>query len=807
MSRDIDRAGLSPDQRWRLLQLAAAATPAGAHLPPPDGETIDATARFVSERLPHVFGAWASMISALDAASLPTHGARLASMPTDRRALALESLATGEATSWLVRAVVAPLQLVRAQDPALEGALGIPAPRSLPLARERRAGDANRVDLRALAHDEELEVDCVVVGTGAGGAPVAARLAQRGHAVVMLEEGGDFSRADFIGRPFDLQKKLYRDAGLTFTVGNTLIPLPIGKTVGGTTTINSGTCYRTPADVMRRWVLEHGLRALGPGSLDACFERVEAALEIAPSPPEVLGEIAKIVARGADALGYEHGPLQRNAPGCDAQALCCFGCPTDAKRSTNVSYVPMALAHGALLHHHAKVVRVLRERGRAVGVEAIAVGGDGRPARLVVRAKAVVLACGALHTPLTLLENGLANGSDQVGRNLSIHPAGYAFARMPQAVRGWAAVPQGYAIEELGELGIRFEGAFPPPALAAAALGTIGARWTEQVESLERLAAFGFMLRDVSRGRVTRGRGGRPHVRYDLVPEDVKQAVRAQAVLARVFFAAGALEVMPGMALYPRLENERDVERLEREGPSRVRAHHLALSAYHPLGTCRMGADPSRYVVGPEHETHEVPGLFVCDGSAVPGPLGVNPQGTIMAMSEHAVDFVERRIEGRSAAAAPQRARTELAFEETMAGACRRVSDGGAFEAKLIVSVRAEPSLKKAIEARGSVLSLRGTIALPGLVEETPCEGTLTMRPLEGRGTLIYDVSFHDRSGARWSLRGEKHARLFLGLGMTRLHTEIRKEGELVAEGLLRFDLRDVPSWLATFRATDAVGV
>ncbi|MBX7197729.1 MAG: GMC family oxidoreductase, partial [Sandaracinaceae bacterium] len=751
------------------------------------------------------------------AASVPLRGARLSSLALADRTAALEVLATEPASSWLVRAVCAPLQLVRAQDPSLEGALGIPSPRSLPIARERRAGDANRVDLRALGHDEELEVDVVVVGTGAGGAPVAARLAQRGHAVVMLEEGGDFSRADFVGRPLELQKKLYRDAGLTFTIGNTLIPLPVGRTVGGTTTVNSGTCYRTPADVMRRWSVDHGLSALGPGSLDACFERVESALEIAPSPDEVLGEIARIIARGAEALGYEHGPLARNAPGCDAQAVCCFGCPTDAKRSTNVSYVPMALAAGALLHHHAKVVRILRERGRAVGVEAVSVGGDGRPVRLVVRARAVVLAAGTLYTPLVLKDNALANGSGQVGKNLSIHPAGYAFARMPEAVRGWAGVPQGYAIEELASMGIRFEGAFPPPALAAAALGSIGARWTSQVEELDKLAVFGFMVRDVSRGSVSRGPGGRPRVRYDLVPEDVRQVVRAEAVLARVFFAAGALEVMPGMSLYSSLRDLRDVERLEAEGPSRIKAHHLALTAYHPLGTCRMGADPSRYVVGPEHETHEVPGLFVCDGSAVPGPLGVNPQVTIMAMSEHAVDFVERRLEGHastrvsvpagasepsSMASSTRPPRTELAFDETMAGTCRRIADGGAFEASLTVSVRADPSFRKAWEARGSVLTLEGTIRLPGLLaSERPAEGTLTMRPLEGRATLIYDVTFHDERGARWSLRGEKHARFFLGLGMTRLHTEIRKEGELVASGLLRFDLRDVPSWLGTFRA------
>jgi len=810
MSHDFEPSGarpptLGPDQRWRLLRIAEAATPAGRHLPPPDGETVDLTARFVADRLPSLFAGWSALIDALDFASVPFTGRRLSSLPTYERTRALERLASTERTSFLVRAVCAPLQLVRAETPALESALDIPAPRSLPIAREVRRGDANKIDLREADKHVELEVDAVVVGTGAGGAPVAARLAQRGHAVVMLEEGGDFSRADFIGRPFDLQRKLYRDGGLTFTIGNTLIPLPIGRTVGGTTTINSGTCYRTPDDVMRRWALEHGLRDLGPGKLDACFERVESLLEIAPSPPEVLGEIARIVARGAARPGHAHGPLKRNPPGCAPQAVCCFGCPTDAKRSTNVSYVPLALAHGALLYHHAKVVRVLREGSRAVGVEAISVGSGDRPARrMTVRARTVVLAAGTLHTPMILLENELANGSGQVGKNLSIHPAGFASARFEHAVKGWAGVPQGYAIEELGELGIRFEGAYPPPSLVAATLGSVGPAWTRAVEDLDKLAIFGFMLRDVSRGRVTRGSDGRPRVRYDVVPEDVRSAVRAQGVLARVFFAAGATEVYPGMSLYPVLRSLSEVDELEREGPARARAHHHALSAYHPLGTCRMGADPSRYVVGPEHEAHEVEGLFVCDGSAVPGPLGVNPQVTIMAMSEHAVDFVERRIEGRARKAIVRRPHTEVAFDETMAGTCERVSDGGRFVTTLKVRVSGGPSWSAMRAARGGTFALAGTIDLAGLVPSVACSGVLVMRPFERTTTLLYDVTWQSEDGARWSLRGEKHAFLFMGTGMTKLHTEIRKDGELVAKGLLRFDLRDVPSWLATFRALRA---
>ncbi len=807
MSHDIAQAALSPRERWRLLRIAEAATPEGPLLPPPSGDCVERAASLVAGHLPHAFEGWKLLARVLDDAALPVAGRPLSRLPLPRRIEVLEALAEGATTSWLVRAVTAPIELVRAEEPGVQRALGYGASHA-PIARiERHAFDANRIDLASIDEDREIEVDVVVVGTGAGGAPLAAVLAERGHGVAMLEEGGDFTRRDFVGRAVERQALLYRDAGLTHTIGNTLIPLPLGKTVGGTTTINSGTCYRTPEDVQRRWVLEEGLSTLGPGSLDPYFEHVERELSVAPCPPSIVGKIGEVIARGADALGYAHGPLHRNAPGCDAQATCCFGCPTDAKRSTNVSYVPRALRAGAVLYHHAKVTRIVRERGRAAGVEAISVGGEGRPSRLVVRAKAVVLACGAIHTPLLLLENGLANSSGEVGRNLSIHPAGYAFARMPEPVRGWEGVPQSYAIEEFAALGIRFEGGYPPPPVAAAALGSVGRRWTEQLGALDHMAFFGFMLRDTGRGRVTRAGGGGARIRYDLSSEDVRRVVRAQAILARVFFAAGATEVLPGMTRFARLRGLDDVERLETRGIGTLRAHHLALTAYHPLGTCRMGASSTRHVVGPEHESFDVPGLFITDGSAVPGPLGVNPQITIMALSERAAGYVERCVVERErghARRAERLTKRAIVFDETMRGRCVRAADERALAVTLTVTASAHTRLNDAWRARGVVLELEGTITVEDVAIERPCVGTLTMRPAEERGTLLYDVSFADATGARWSLRGEKHARLFLGLGMTRLHTELRREGELVAEGLLRFALRDLPSWLATFRVATA---
>lgn len=786
--------------RDRILRLAEAATPGGRVLGPPGESLVTEVVALLYGIGPAALTGYRGVLRALDLAAWPLAGARLSALPLEARVQALARLSETEGTAALVRLAVTPVKMVRAEDEALLRHLGVRRPASLPLAEEPARWRARRVDARTLGPSEEVHADVVVVGTGAGGAPVAARLAARGHAVVLLEEGGYFGRRDFDGRPLAMHRLLYRDHGLTLAFGNTVMPVPVGRTVGGSTTINSGTCYRTPDDVLRRWQFERGLWELGPGALDPHFESVERALGVEPTPPSVLGGVARVIARGAEALGYRHGPLARNAPGCDAQALCCFGCPTDAKRSTNVSYVPMALEQGAMLFHHTRVERVLTEGRRAVGVEATSLGADGTARRLSVRARAVVLACGTFHTPVLRMQSGLCGGSGQLGRNLTVHPCGYAWARFDEEIRGFAEVPQGYAVEEFVDQGIRFEGGFAPLALAAGSFASLGDEWTARVEGLDRLACFGFMVRETSRGRVTVGAGGRPSIRYAVNDADVRTLTRAQALLARIYFAAGAREVVPGVQGWPALRGRADVERLEREGPDRLRARHHDLTAYHPLGTCAMGADPRRAVVSSEHETHEVEALFVCDGSAVPGPLGVNPQITIMALSERAASFVERRLGSRRAAPrvpAPARA---LVFHETMAGVCARAADGARFRVAFTVEASSESDAGAVVRARGAVLALRGTLTAMGVAEAAPCLGTLCVRPVRRRSNVVYDLSFTGDDGAAYTLHGEKHAPYLAPTGMTRLHTELRRDGEPFATGTLHFDLADLAPFLAGFR-------
>jgi choline dehydrogenase-like flavoprotein len=302
-----------------------------------------------------------------------------------------------------------------------------------------------------LGGDLALECDVVVVGTGAGGAVVGRELAEAGLAVVFIEEGQYHDRTEFTGRAISMQQKLYRRGGSTFSVGNVAIPIPLGQTVGGSTTVNSGTCYRTPDRILHDWQRELGLDELGPEQLAPYFDRVEAVLGVEYAKAELLGGNGRVIARGCDALGFKaHGPLKRNAPACDGQGVCCFGCPTDAKRSTNVSYIPLALKAGAEVFAGARMTRIIVEGGKARGVVARTEGGH----TITVRARAVVIACGSIMTPIVLARQGLGARSGQLGKNLSIHPACGALAEFDEQILSWKGIPQGYSIHELHDEGI-----------------------------------------------------------------------------------------------------------------------------------------------------------------------------------------------------------------------------------------------------------------------------------------------------------------------------------------------------------------
>ncbi len=475
---------------------------------------------------------------------------------------------------------------------------------------------------------ERIDADVCVIGAGAGGAVVAAELAEGGADVVLLEQGSEHDADRFSAKPLEMLARLYRDGGQTTTFGAPPILLPLGRGLGGTTLVNSGTCFRTPPAVLDRWRSAHGVE-FDRAELDRCFARVENSISVAEVDPELAGANAAVARRGAERLGWSHGYLRRNARGCVGSGVCAFGCPTSAKQHTGITYLPRARAAGARVLTSADAQRILTEgvpRGRrARGVRVRVAGRD-----VEVHAPQVVLAAGTVHTPPLLACSGLGRESGALGRNLVLHPATAAFALMDEIVDMARGVPQSFYVDEFASQGIMFESVAGPPSYVALALPLTGARHAEAMTRYRQLAQFGLMVSDHSSGRVHvdalgGGRASRaagvstPLIQYELSEPDVAKFRIGLARLRELFEAAGAREVYlpltPGVA------------------PERARARDLKLLAFHPLGTARIDADPARGVLDPDLRVHGAEGVHVADGSVMPSSLGVNPQLTIMALA------------------------------------------------------------------------------------------------------------------------------------------------------------------------------
>jgi choline dehydrogenase-like flavoprotein len=465
------------------------------------------------------------------------------------------------------------------------------------------------------------EADVCVIGAGAGGAVVAAELAEGGAKVVVLEQGPWHDPDSFTARPPQMLARLYREAGQTLTIGTPPIVLPLGSGLGGTTLVNSGTCFRTPQHVLQHWREDFGLE-FDSETLDRCFARVESALSVSEVTPELAGRNAAVSLRGAQRLGWSHGYLRRNARGCVGSGVCAFGCPTSAKQHTGITYVPRAEKAGAQVITGATVREIDVRGGRVHGVRA----GMANDGGVEVRAPRVVVAAGTIHTPLLLAANGLGGASGQLGANLSMHPATAGFALMDELVDMAHGVPQSFYIDEWARDGIMFEGIAGPPSYAAASLPLTGERHARAMRSYRHLAQVGLMVSDSSRGRVRMvggsvggGRFGRPLITYDLDQHDLARFRTGIAHMRELLESAGAREVYLPLP--------------DGVQPEHVRAKDLRLMAFHPLGTARADADPTRGVVDSNLQLHGIDGLHLADGSVVPSSLGVNPQITIMALA------------------------------------------------------------------------------------------------------------------------------------------------------------------------------
>lgn len=472
-----------------------------------------------------------------------------------------------------------------------------------------------------VAEAARQDYDYVVVGSGAAGATAARVLTQAGLSVAVLEEGPHVEPREFGDQAWPAFKRMMRDSGAQAARGRAFIPVLQGRCVGGSTVINSAIVWRLPEDVWRGWRDLHGLgEALPYHRLTAAWERIEKELFIAPTPREVWGEFNRLADDGRRALGVSGAPTRRNVKDCRASARCLTGCPTSAKQSMLVSYLPRAAAQGAVVCADAKAERVLFKGKRAVGV-----AGRG----FTIRAKrGVLVAASAIQTPLLLRRSGVS--SVHLGRHFQGHPGCAMIGIFDRPVGMWRGATQGYDIDHHREdMRFKIETIALPPEIVFARLPGVGREWTRRIAESGHAAVWAVQMRAHAEGSVGPGPLG-ADIRFSLDRRDMVNMRRGLRFTAELFFAAGAREVLPGVYGLPESLKPGEAWKLE-HGPDDPACYSMILS--HLFGTARMSLRACDGVVGPDFGVHDLEGLHVLDSSIFPTNIGVNPQHTIMAAS------------------------------------------------------------------------------------------------------------------------------------------------------------------------------
>lgn len=511
-----------------------------------------------------------------------------------------------------------------------------------------------------LERDLDLEGDVIVIGTGAGGGMAADTLSAAGLRVLMVEEGAHHVSRDFSLREVPTFARLYVDGAARPTRDGAMTVVQ-GRTVGGSTTVNWTSCFRTPEPTLRHWREEHGIEGLEPDAMAPWFDRVEQRLHVTTQKLHNLNN--QLLARGADKLGWRHGEIRRNVRGCANLGYCGLGCAIDAKQSMLVTTIPDALDRGAVL-----ITRVRAERLRVAGtrveaVECVALDARGvRPTgrKVTLRAPWVVVAGGALGGPALLLRSKIPDPHERIGKRTFLQMHNYSMAIVGERVDSFRGAPQSIYTDQFtwidgvtGKAGFNMEVAGAQPVASMNFHKNMGIEMADTALGFPNLHVLVSQIRD---GFHPDSPGGEVRLRedgsalldyplHDYIRDGVR---RSYLAMAECQFAAGAVSVHPATSDAASYRSWPEARAAIAAIP--LRSPNVFLNSTHPIGGCAMGVDEQTSVVRPDGRHHHVDNLVVLDGSVLPSSLGVNPSLTIYALSARNADLLAARIAGRSAA-------------------------------------------------------------------------------------------------------------------------------------------------------------
>ncbi len=497
---------------------------------------------------------------------------------------------------------------------------------------------------------ERITCDVAIVGTGAGGGVSAELLANAGLDVVLVEEGPLKSSSDFRQLESDAYPTLYQESAGRKTADKAITILQ-GRCVGGSTTVNWTSSFRTPPDTLRVWRERFGLAELTDGALSPWFLQAERRLSVGPwlAPPNENNDLLR---RGALKLGIAAPAILRNVRGCANLGSCGMGCPTNAKQSMLVTTVPAALDKGARLLVETHAERFAFERGRASVLHA---RSAGRALQIVARP--YVGAGGAITAPALLRRSDAPDPHKRLGTRTFLHPVVISAATFEQNIAGWDGAPQTIYSDHFldtqpveGPIGYKLEAPPIHPLIFALTLPGFGADQAAMLRDFARTHALLALLRDGFHeqspgGRVTLRGDGSPLLDYPLTDFVMDGARRAMLSMAEIQFAAGARSVVPGHEMGGRYTSWAQARAAIAELPMKPLLTRVVSA--HVMGGCGMAGRDTLGSVRPDGVHWQVDNLSVHDGSLFPTSIGANPQLSIYGLVNKLASGLARKLGAR----------------------------------------------------------------------------------------------------------------------------------------------------------------
>lgn len=511
----------------------------------------------------------------------------------------------------------------------------------------------------ALPLPAKITCDVAIVGSGAGAGITAELLSLAGLDVLLIEEGPLKTSSDFNQLESEAYPSLYQESAARKTADKAINILQ-GRCVGGSTTVNWTSSFRTPEDTLAYWRLHFGLADCRPEALSPWFAQAERRLNIGPwlAPPNENNDLLR---RGARKLGIDAASIQRNVKGCWNLGSCGLGCPTNAKQSMLVTTIPAALDRGACLLVETRAQRFDLQGAEVVGLECVPVRPDGsrsaeQPVRVVARH--YVVAGGALNSPALLLRSGAPDPYGRLGVRTFLHPVVISAASFDQKVEGWSGAPQTIYSDHFlgidpidGPIGYKLEAPPMHPVIFASTLAGFGLEQARQLAAFANTHSLLALLRDgfhpqAAGGQVRLRSDGSPLLDYPLTDFLMEGARRALLSMAELQFAAGAREVVP---VHERAHGYRSwAEAKSAIGALPMKPHLTRVVSAHVMGGCGMAGDERLGVVRPDGQHWQLENLSVHDGSLFPTSIGANPQLSIYGIVNRLANQLAQRLSGRA---------------------------------------------------------------------------------------------------------------------------------------------------------------